>query len=123
MATATKNLLTGRSLKSLTPEEIEDLLKTADVNINSLQEVDGKSSDSLHPKYEVKFAEGDDTKNEHLAFTTWESGLEDWNDHEGEIFVGEVWDHVYGPSNSIAVIRWFLEHGWTWEIPLKNLAP
>lgn len=117
--TENKPLLVGRSLKSLTPSEIDDLLKVAGVRIEDIGDSDGRDEEkdgpSLHPTLPIFFepAGGEFNEGERLVFTTWEQGQEDASSLENYIDVGEV-SCGWGSMNVVPVVKWFLDHGWRW---------
>lgn len=126
--TNTGSKLVGRELKSLTPEELEELLKLAGVNLLDINELDPRGISLkegqilLHPKYEIIYQPSDGVDfSESIEVTVWsgEAGDCEPDTHQVEICVGEVVDYWGGQNNAVAVVKWFLDHGWKW-IPLEE---
>lgn len=112
-------IMTGRSLKNLSPEEIIDLLTTAGIKINALITVDsdGWHGDSRHPIYGVKYSlekVGMDAAREKLTAATWKMCGGESEDHDPEpieIYSGYIigeWGGCYAP---VQVVKWFIYHG------------
>jgi len=117
-------LLVGRELKSLTPAELEDLLtlagiKIADIDEPSPNELTLKAGEiRLHPKYNIIYQPGDRPDvTDSIQVTVW-SGQEgecEPDTRHVEICTGEVIDYWGGQYEAVAVVKWFLDHGWKWN--------
>ena len=123
METQTETLLTGRSLKTLTPAEIEELLALAGVGMNEIGQTDGlyeedEGKPSQHPKFPIFYESRNlgTGESERLRFTTWSSNGDagDYSSTECFIELGEIWCG-WGPVNVVPVVKWFLDHGWSWS--------
>lgn len=141
-------LLVGRALSSLLPEELEELANLCGKEtLANLDECEGDGTKlpqsgcyanwgedtlSLHPKYKFLFcsSERGDMKDlvghDLIEFFEWyTSGGEEPEPgtHHYTITVGAI-SGPYGDNcDPVAVVRWFLDHGWHWaDEPSKEVV-
>ncbi len=121
---ASAKLLVGPPLKSLTPAQLEELVLIGRRDLSELVEADYETVDereSIHPKYKFIHSqkdilgEGDD---ERITFYEWRGGQtdcgEEWDYYPCEIRVGSIVDSYAISFPEVAVVRWFLNNGWSW---------
>lgn len=121
---AQTSLLIGRDLKTLTPAELEELLKLANVRAAEMGPSDDSDEDdgpSMHPTLPMfyRWPGGEFDEEARIMFTTLSKGEEDDSSTECWIEVGEIW-LGWGPACSLPVVKWFLDHGWSWSVPVAR---
>lgn len=122
----------GPSLKTLTPAQLEEIAALAKPEmIDALDENDGEwneneaddpdSGRSMHPKYKFIYSATDydgEPGPERITFYEWTSGMTDCGEehdtHQWEIRVGELFGPMGDCWEVLPVVKWFLDHGWSW---------
>lgn len=113
--------LVGRTLKSLRPQEIESLLRVVQLKTGLMTEPTGHwrarlaKRKSHHPRFPIYWMPPEPCAGEGEKFffvTKDELGTEDFF-----IRIGSV-SGDGGPFAVVAVVHWFLSHGWSWSRPV-----
>ncbi len=131
-------LLIGPSLNTLTPAQLEEIARLIKPEmIDALDENEGEwnaneaaedpSKSSLHPRYKFIFSNkdvDDEPGPERITFWEWTKSQSDLGEeadtHEWEIRLGEIIGPFGDSWEVLHVVRWFLEHGWTWATPISG---
>lgn len=127
MPTSTKPVLVGPSLKTLTPAQLEELIRLISLDlIDALDENEGEWNESgdegrsLHPKYKFIWKDRDfegDPCDEYIEFWEWYESGGEYNESdtaECSIHVGQVIGRWGDNCAVLEVVKWFLDNGWSW---------
>jgi hypothetical protein len=123
-----KPMLVGRTLKSLTPAELEEIVRLIKPDmLDALDECEDDEEPSMHSKYKFVHKAEDDEGEEMITFWEWTTGMTDCGEEADtwawSILAGEVSGPMGDSCAVLPIVKWFLDHGWRWADQPEQTAP
>lgn len=102
-----------RELKDITPNELEELLKWCDINLDKVITVDERDEPSLHPKYQFTYISEFDNKPVIVAeyYYLCSTMYNEWDEETLYVSMGDISVRMGPIKDGVEAVRWFLERG------------